>query len=72
LVSRVDAGPPLKIEIQRPRALRLLGNFCKDPYPDYDPHHIYVLKDERFQLLGMRPPNGCEASLSDATGSSVQ
>jgi hypothetical protein len=38
-VNRFHTGLPLKISIRRPRALRLVGNFCKDPFPDYDPEY---------------------------------
>ena len=57
-ISRFSPGSPVKISITRPRALRLIGNFCKDPFPDYDPEYVYQLKEGRFQLLGMCSPNG--------------
>ena len=57
-ISRLSPGSSVKISIKRPRALRLIGNFCKDPFPDYDPEYVYQLKEGRFQLLGMCSPNG--------------
>ncbi len=60
-VSSVQAGPPVRISLQRPRELRASGNYCKDPFPDSDPLYIYELKAERFQLLGSCPSAGpCE------------
>jgi hypothetical protein len=57
-ISRFSPDSSVKISITRPRALRLIGNFCKDPFPDYDPEYVYQLKEGRFQLLGMCSPNG--------------
>lgn len=57
-VSRVQAGPPVRISLQRPRELRLSGNYCKEPFPNSDPIYIYELKEERFQLLGSCPSAG--------------
>jgi hypothetical protein len=62
-VSRVQAGPPVRISLQRPRELRVSGNYCRDPFPDSDPVYIYELKKERFQLVGSCPSAGnCEFS----------
>jgi hypothetical protein len=55
IVRRVRHGSSLLISLQRPRGLRLVGNFCKDPFPNYDPEYVYELKDERFVLLGVCP-----------------
>ena len=52
MVSRIRAGSPVRILVQRPRALRLFGN-CEYPGLNYDPQYIYELKGKRFQLLGM-------------------
>ena len=52
-VTRIAPGPPISVSIKRPRGLRLIGNFCEDPFPDYDPEYVYELKDHRFQVLGM-------------------
>ena len=65
-VNRMHSGEPVKISITRPRALRLVGNFCKDPFPDYDPEYVYQLKDGRFQLLGMCAPNGAASCLASS------
>lgn len=60
-VSRVQTGPPVRISLQRPRELRVGGNYCKDPFPNSDPVHVYELKQERFQLVGTCPSGGtCE------------
>ena len=59
-VNRFHTGLTVKISIKRPRALRLVGNFCKDPFPDYDPEYAYQLKEGRFQLLGMCSPNNAQ------------
>lgn len=37
MVTRVFPGTPLRVAITRPRALRLMGNFCEDGYGDHDP-----------------------------------
>jgi hypothetical protein len=65
-VSRLRAGLPIRISIKRPRALRLVGNFCKDPQPDYDPEYAYQLKDGRFQLLGTCLPNSTTDCLASS------
>ena len=60
-ISRIEAGPPVWISLQRPRELRAAGNYCKDPFPNSDPIYIYELKKEHFQLVGSCPSDGtCE------------
>ena len=71
MVSQIKAGPPLRISLQRPRALRLSGNYCNDPYPDYDARFVYELRGNRFQLLGKcraSPGNTCLESNYSASG----
>ena len=65
-VNRLHTGLTVKISIKRPRALRLVGNFCKDPFPNYDPEYVYQLKEGRFQLLGMCSPNGAQDCLASS------
>jgi hypothetical protein len=65
-VARLRAGLPVKISIKRPRALRMIGNFCDDPFPNYDPEYVYQLKDGRFQLLGMCSPNSATDCLASS------
>jgi len=61
MVSSIQAGPPVRISLHRPRELRLAGNFCKDPFPNFVPVQVYELKQERFQLVGTCPSSGaCE------------
>lgn len=57
MVRHARLGSSLLVSLQRPRALRLVGNFCKDPFANYDPEYAYELKDSRFVLLGMCPRN---------------
>jgi hypothetical protein len=64
MVRRARLGPALLVKLQRPRALRLVGNFCTDPFADYDPEYVYELKDKRFVLLGMCPQAGAGDCLS--------
>jgi hypothetical protein len=64
MVNRMVQGEVLKIALTRPRALRLVGNFCSDPFADYDPQYVYALKDGRFQLLAACPEAGCEVLLN--------
>jgi hypothetical protein len=67
MVSGIQAGPPIRISLHRPGELRLAGNFCKDPFPNFVPVHVYELKQERFQLVGTCPSSGtCE--LAKASG----
>ena len=65
-VSRLGTGLPVRILIKRPRALRVIGNFCKDPFPSYDPEYVYQLKEGRFQLLGMCPPDSTTDCLASS------
>jgi hypothetical protein len=66
-ISEIQAGPPIKILLQRPDELRVTGNYCRDPFPDYSPVHIYELRKEKFQLVGTCPLDGtCE--LASAAG----
>jgi hypothetical protein len=70
MVRRAKLGPSFLVILQRPRALRLVGNFCKDPFADYDPEYVYELKDKRLVLLGMCPQNGaadCLAGIGSKT-----
>jgi hypothetical protein len=61
LISRIEAGPPVWISLQRPSSLRIAGNFCRDPFPDSDPVFVYELKEKRFQVVGSCPSDGtCE------------
>lgn len=69
MVNRIRASSPLMITIQRPRALRLVGNFCKDPFPNYDPQYAYELKGKRFELLGMCSTKSGQDCLSEIRGS---
>lgn len=64
MVNDVDAGPPLKIAVTRPRSL---GDWCKGRYPKSDIQYVYELRSGRFQLLGMCPPTGCKTLLSATT-----
>jgi hypothetical protein len=64
MVRRAKPGAALRVTLQRPRALRLVGNFCKDPFADYDPEYAYELKDRRLVLLGMCAPNGAADCLA--------
>jgi hypothetical protein len=60
-VSEIRAGPPVRILLQRPGELRVPDNYCRDPFPNYSPVHVYELKKERFQLVGSCPLDGtCE------------
>ena len=61
MVSGIQAGPPVRISLQRPSEQRVGRNYCKDPFPKSDPVHVYELKQERFQLVGTCPLRGtCE------------
>jgi hypothetical protein len=71
MIRRAKLGPALLVSLQRPRALRLVGNFCGERFADYDPEYVYELKDKRFVLLGMCPRNAagddCLSGISSKT-----
>lgn len=56
-VSQIQAGPPIRISLQRPRELQVNGNYCRNPYPTFDPVQVYELKQERFQWVETCPAN---------------
>jgi hypothetical protein len=64
MVSAVTTGARPRIAISRPKELRVVGNFCQSPFPDYNPHHVYELRDGRFQLFGLCPETGCRSLLA--------
>jgi hypothetical protein len=72
IVTKVHTDSGLRVAIQRPRSLRLVGNFCKDPFPDYTPSYVYHYKEGRFQLISMCPPEGCKTVLDSTDVKSAQ
>ena len=64
VVSQVEIGQTVKAVISNPRTLRLVGNFCKDPRPNFDPQYVYELKSDRFQRIAMCPAEGCGSLLA--------
>ena len=63
LVSRIEAGPPVRIAVAEPRSLQLNGNFCDDGYPANSQQQVFELKDGRFRLAGMCDDSGCKGLL---------
>lgn len=59
MVTQVLQGMPLRLAITRPRALRLLGNYCEDGYGDHDPQYVYELKGLKLIEKGMCPLGSC-------------
>ena len=66
LVSRAEAGPPIRIAISKPRALRLSGNFCAEGYPENNQQQVFELRDGRFRLVDACPDEGCVSLLQHA------
>ena len=64
-INQIQAGPPIRILLQRPNELRVPDNYCRDPFPNFNPVHVYELKKERFQLVGTCPSDGsCELAMA--------
>jgi hypothetical protein len=64
-ITGIKAGPPIRVLLQRPDELRIPENFCKDPFPKFNPVHVYELKKESFQFVGTCPPDGsCELAMT--------
>lgn len=66
VVTAIHTDQVLKIEVRRPRTLRLLGNYCNGGFGNHDIAHLYEFKDRRFQLLGRCSTNGCHTLVPDA------
>ncbi len=63
LVVRIEAGPPVRIAVAKPRALQINGNYCDDGYPANSQQQVFELKDGRFRLAGMCDDSGCKGLL---------
>jgi hypothetical protein len=63
MISTIAAGPPIRIAVKQPRALRMVGNYCADGLPDFTPLQAYELKGGRFQQIGVCPAEGCNGLL---------
>lgn len=59
VVQKVSFSETLRIKVQVPQTLRLIGNYCTDGFADYDPNFVYEFKDGRFQRVGMCLTSGC-------------
>jgi hypothetical protein len=59
VVQKVSFSEALRIKVQVPQALRLIGNFCTDGFAEYDPNFVYEFKDGRFQRVAMCLLSGC-------------
>jgi hypothetical protein len=59
VVGRISAGPPIRVAITRPRALRRNCNHCAGADPGFDSQYVYELKAGRFQLIDKCPASGC-------------
>ncbi len=63
-VTAVAPGRSLRVVVKRPRALRLKGNYCHDPFPQSDPGYVYELRGDGLRLVGPCPPSGCSLVLN--------
>ena len=64
-IHQIQASSPIRILLQRPDELRVPDNYCKDPFPNFNPVHVYELKKERFQLVGTCPSDGsCDLAMA--------
>ncbi len=66
VAGRVSAGPPIRVAITRPRALRRSCNHCAGANPGFDSQYAYELKAGRFQLIGVCPTSGCGTLLGQS------
>jgi hypothetical protein len=59
VVQKMALSGTLRIKVQLPQSLRLIGNYCTDGYGGFDPNFVYEFKDGRFQRIGMCSMIGC-------------